>query len=48
MSYRYGYNRYNDSDYYWKADENKIISSYIFHFSDFKIDLVLKYIYGLI
>ena len=24
MSYRYGYNRYNDPDYYWKADENKI------------------------
>ena len=24
MSYRYGYNRYNDPDYYWKADEKKI------------------------
>lgn len=24
MSYRYGYNRYNDPDYYWKADEKAI------------------------
>ena len=24
MSYRYGYNKYNDPDYYWKADEKKI------------------------